>query len=164
MEKRSRRRIRDLVTHMAFQGLVENEIGCVRISIMARGSTPLQRAGYKCARPIISRSSNPACNTRPVHTNGSGASFPGLPSHFGLPSDSVRKGDTPTCPLSTRSDQSATQQEGGYSITSSARMSRGVGISRPSALAVRKLITRSNLVGSTNGNSLTFSPFRMRPT
>jgi hypothetical protein len=39
-----------------------------------------------------------------------------------------------------------------------------VGISRPSALAVRKLITRSNLVGSTNGSSPTFSPFRMRPT
>jgi len=37
MEKRSRRRIRDLVTHMAFQGLVANEIGCARISMMARG-------------------------------------------------------------------------------------------------------------------------------
>ena len=37
MEKRSRRRIRDLVTHLAFQGLVANEIGCARISMMARG-------------------------------------------------------------------------------------------------------------------------------
>jgi hypothetical protein len=33
MEKRSRRRIRDLVTHLASQGLAENEIGCARISI-----------------------------------------------------------------------------------------------------------------------------------
>src|SRR5436190_22304934 len=33
-----------------------------------------------------------------------------------------------------------------HSITSSARTSRIVGISRPSVLAVRKLITRSNLV------------------
>ena len=35
MEKRSHRRIRDLVAHPAFQGLDVNEIGCVRISIMA---------------------------------------------------------------------------------------------------------------------------------
>jgi hypothetical protein len=51
-----------------------------------------------------------------------------------------------------------------HSITSSARTSRIVGISRPSVLAVRRLITRSNLVGCTTGNSPTFSPFRMRPT
>jgi hypothetical protein len=36
MEKRSRRRTRDLVTQAASQGLSENEIGCARISIMAR--------------------------------------------------------------------------------------------------------------------------------
>ena len=35
MEKRSHRRIRDLVAHTAFQGLDANEIGCARISIMA---------------------------------------------------------------------------------------------------------------------------------
>jgi hypothetical protein len=38
MEKRSRRRIRDLVALAAFQGLSENEIGCVRISMMARSN------------------------------------------------------------------------------------------------------------------------------
>jgi hypothetical protein len=38
MEKRSRRRIRDLVTQAAFQGLSENESGCARISIMARST------------------------------------------------------------------------------------------------------------------------------
>jgi hypothetical protein len=38
MEKRSRRRTRDLVTHMASQGLSQNEIGCARISMMARSS------------------------------------------------------------------------------------------------------------------------------
>ena len=36
MEKRSRRRTRDLVTQAASQGLSENEIGCARISMMAR--------------------------------------------------------------------------------------------------------------------------------
>ncbi len=36
MEKRSRRRTRDPVTLLAAQGLSENEIGCARISMMAR--------------------------------------------------------------------------------------------------------------------------------
>jgi hypothetical protein len=35
MDKRSRRRIRDLVALAAFQGLSQNEIGCARISMMA---------------------------------------------------------------------------------------------------------------------------------
>jgi hypothetical protein len=44
MEKRSHRRIRDLVAHTAFQGLDVNEIGCVRISMMA-GSNRLRLKG-----------------------------------------------------------------------------------------------------------------------
>jgi hypothetical protein len=40
MEKRSRRRIRDLVAPAAFQGLSQNEIGCARISMMARSTNP----------------------------------------------------------------------------------------------------------------------------
>jgi hypothetical protein len=44
MEKRSRRRTRDLVTQAASQGLSENEIGCARISMMAR-STNAPRKG-----------------------------------------------------------------------------------------------------------------------
>jgi hypothetical protein len=52
MGKRSRRRVRDLVTQTAFEGLSENEIGCARISMMA-GSNPLhQRAEYRRARPV----------------------------------------------------------------------------------------------------------------
>jgi hypothetical protein len=43
MEKRSRRRTRDLVTQSASQGLSENEIGCARISMMARSiNAPLK--------------------------------------------------------------------------------------------------------------------------
>jgi hypothetical protein len=38
MEKRSRRRIRDLVTQLASQGLSENENGRVRISMMAKSN------------------------------------------------------------------------------------------------------------------------------
>src|SRR5260221_4670734 len=38
MEKRSRRRTRDLVPQAASQGLSQNEIGCARISMMARST------------------------------------------------------------------------------------------------------------------------------
>jgi two-component sensor histidine kinase len=38
MEKRSRRRIRDLVAHPASQGLVANENRCARICMMARSA------------------------------------------------------------------------------------------------------------------------------
>ncbi len=38
MEKRSRRRIRDLVALAASHGLSQNEIGCARISMMARST------------------------------------------------------------------------------------------------------------------------------
>ena len=38
MEKRSRRRTRDLVTQAASQGLSQNKIACARISMMARST------------------------------------------------------------------------------------------------------------------------------
>jgi hypothetical protein len=50
-----------------------------------------------------------------------------------------------------------------YSITSSARASSVGGTSRPSALAVLRLMTSSNLVGCATGRSPGFSPLRMRP-
>jgi hypothetical protein len=53
MEKRSRRRARDLVTQAASQGLSENEIGCARISMMARSSTA------PCKGRIQMRKTNP---------------------------------------------------------------------------------------------------------
>src|ERR1700724_1815949 len=92
-EKRARRRTRDLVTQAASQGLSQNEIGCARISMMARSTNapckgriqmrktnPLHfftfglqlTAGlYRCARPPPSIFSHSACNARPVHTVGS---------------------------------------------------------------------------------------------
>src|SRR6516165_1569136 len=50
-----------------------------------------------------------------------------------------------------------------YSITSSTRARSVGGISRPSAFAVLRLITNSNLVGSITGRSPGFSPLRIRP-
>jgi hypothetical protein len=49
-----------------------------------------------------------------------------------------------------------------YSITSSARPSRVAGTSMPSALAVLRLITSSNLTGTWTGSSLGSAPLRMR--
>ena len=53
MEKRSRRRTRDLVTHAASQGLSENEIGYARISMMARSTNA------PCKGRIQMRKTNP---------------------------------------------------------------------------------------------------------
>ena len=51
--ERSRRRVRDLVTQLAFEGRSENEIERARISMMARSDLLHTRAGYRCARPTI---------------------------------------------------------------------------------------------------------------
>ena len=53
MEKRSRRRTRDLVALAASQGLSENEIGCARISMMARSTNA------PCKGRIQMRKTNP---------------------------------------------------------------------------------------------------------
>src|SRR5262245_19126854 len=50
-----------------------------------------------------------------------------------------------------------------HSITSSASASSVGGMSKPSALAVTRLTTSSNLVGSATGMSAGFSPLRMQP-
>jgi hypothetical protein len=51
-----------------------------------------------------------------------------------------------------------------YSITSSARASSVGGTSRPSALAVLRLITSSNFVGACTGKSAGFAPRKTRST
>src|SRR5262245_39768364 len=51
-----------------------------------------------------------------------------------------------------------------HSMTWSARASTDCGIVRPSALAVLRLITNSNLVGRSTGRSAGFIPFRILST
>src|SRR5882757_6306196 len=51
-----------------------------------------------------------------------------------------------------------------HSITSSARCSSDVGTSTPSAVAVFKLITNSNLVGCSTGRSAGFAPLKILST
>src|ERR1700746_1505052 len=74
MEKRSRRRIRDLVTHPASQGLSENEIGCARISMMARSANAPFTGRIQKRKTNHLHPSHSACNTRPI-----GHSRPGWP-------------------------------------------------------------------------------------
>jgi hypothetical protein len=56
------------------------------------------------------------------------------------------------------------QQKSLYSMTSSARASTVAGSSRPSSLAVFRLITSSYFTGACTGKSAGFSPLRMRST
>src|SRR5262249_5704957 len=64
--------------------------------------------------------------------------------------------------LSRRAAEQRDEVAALHSITSSARASTDAGISRPSALAVLRLITRSYLVGACTGRSAGLSPLRMR--
>ena len=70
MEKRSRRRTRDLVTQPASQGLSENEIGCARISMMAKSMNALFTGRIQKRKTNPLHRSHLACNARPVHTDG----------------------------------------------------------------------------------------------
>ena len=55
------------------------------------------------------------------------------------------------------------QQEGVYSITSSARASNAGGIATPRAFAAFILMTNSNLTDCTTGRSIGFAPLRICP-
>jgi hypothetical protein len=66
-------------------------------------------------------------------------------------------------PVSAISGCEQSQQRASYSITSSARASTVVGTSRPSALAVLRLMTSSTFVTCCTGKSAGFSPLRTRP-
>ena len=65
---------------------------------------------------------------------------------------------------SNQATRSATDAHyGSMPITSSARASRAGGTSRPSVLAVLRLITSSNFVGCSTGRFSVFSPLRILP-
>src|SRR5262249_51841232 len=67
-------------------------------------------------------------------------------------------------PLRAISGREQSQPANRYSITSSARASTVAGSSKPSVLAVFRLITSSYLEGACTGRSAGFSPLRMRST
>src|SRR6516165_4846871 len=69
--------------------------------------------------------------------------------------------ERPRCRAAEKRDEVATAA---HSITSSAVASSDGGTVSPSALAVLRLITSSNLVGACTGRSAGFSPLSMRST
>src|SRR5262249_42937102 len=67
-------------------------------------------------------------------------------------------------PRGCRTAEQCHERAAPHSITSSARASTLGGISRPSILAVFRLMTSPYLVGACTGRSAAFSPLRMRST
>jgi hypothetical protein len=63
-----------------------------------------------------------------------------------------------------RTDSRTATNKQRHSITSSALTRSVLGTLRPSAFAVLRLMTNSNLVGSTTGRSDGLAPLRIRPT
>jgi len=72
----------------------------------------------------------------------------------------ARVGNVPRGDLSRCSN--VREQGCSYSITSSARCCMNPGTSRPSALAVFRLMTSWNLIAAWTGSSLGFTPLRIR--
>jgi hypothetical protein len=70
-----------------------------------------------------------------------------------------RRQDTSACPFRAK-----TGSDKPYSITSSARVRRDAGISRPSDFAVLRLMASRNLVGCSIGRSAGLAPLRIRST
>ena len=68
------------------------------------------------------------------------------------------------CRTSANNGCEQLQQGSPHSITSSASASTLGGISRPSALAVLRLITSSNLVGYSTGSSAGLAPLKILST
>src|SRR5215471_9701046 len=95
---------------------------------------------------------------------GSKADIAALPINVRFTPNSGHRNSIVRCLLCAKSRHYASQQNSGYSITSSARSSNDGGMVIPRDLAVLRLITKSNLVGSCTGKSDGLSPLRIRPT
>src|SRR5262249_55416932 len=71
---------------------------------------------------------------------------------------------SPLCKEESCCTNLRTQRAASYSIASSARASCDIGTTRPSALAALRLMTSSNLVGSSTGRSAGLAPFKILST
>jgi len=107
MEKRSRRRTRDLLTQPASQGLSQNEIGCVRISMMAKSMNALFTGRIQKRKTNPLHHSHLACNTRPVHTVGSKVDIGLALVDVRFTSESGHSEARVRCPLCAKSAEAA---------------------------------------------------------
>jgi hypothetical protein len=78
-----------------------------------------------------------------------------------IPTELMRRNELPLC---ARTGCEQSQQRGSYSITASARAMSIGGTSRPSALALRRLMINSKCVGCSTGRSEGLLPLRILST
>src|SRR5262249_23595835 len=106
---------------------------------------------------------DPAELTKPLHESGDPLALGRSRARTQEP-DSVRRllrahRERPRC---CRAAEQSDEGAPSHSITSSARASSVGDTSIPSAFAVARLMTKSNLVGCTTGKSAGLAPLRMR--
>src|SRR5262249_598499 len=113
------------------------------------------------AEPLREPLSHQACGDVTCAAGGKADNDAHRPRRIGLRPSKARKDRE--CGSTCRQTQ---KLSGGkfHSITSSARASSVGGTSRPSALAVLRLMINSTLVACWTGRSAGFSPLRTRPT
>ena len=121
--------------------------------------------GYQKQYHILGREACRSARTARPHVRfGSKSDIGACPRHVCFTPKSGHCGAASRCPLCAKSRLMQCSKKDRYSITWSARTSRVSGIFNPSAFAVLRLITSSNLVGRSMGSSLGFVPERMRAT
>jgi len=157
MENWSPQRIRELSPDIALRGMVANEIGCARISMMARSMSSKERPD------TLVQDHTPAL---PFSLATHGGSI-----HIGATSDIDRHRRGMGRSSMTRRRLSGSpivalreQQDVVHSITSSAATSSVCGIVSPSSFAVLRLMINSNLVGCSTGRSLGLAPRKILST
>src|SRR4029078_12190015 len=141
--------------------------------LRAYGERQCSRNAANCSKEIALPHGHPQDSGRDIVPTQTGmladvahgsliTSFLAYPRRFRFTPVSDRRADAPGTSGSANSRHPAPQQKEAYSMTSSAIDSRlGVTV-RPSALAVLRLITSSNLSGACTGRSPGFSPLMMR--
>ncbi len=97
-----------------------------------------------------------------IYRSGSNPVLWVFPLHVRSGAASGNLSGTARCRRCANSGLMHCSKEHPHSITSSARCWRSKGASRPSALAVFRLIVSTYLVGACTGKSAGFSPLRMR--
>ena len=110
---------------------------------------------YTCCLRTRGKAGTPRllqCGIHPAQvSNGSNSALGRCRINVRNPPESVRRANIDGRPRSAIFGLVRRNIRRVYSITSSARASNGSGISRPSALAVLRLMTSSNLVGCSTG-------------
>ena len=142
---------------------VANSAACLLISASLG---VVQRASIRTFRPMVQPKSASACRNAPKRARNSASSVKSTPirrMRSGCCARATREGSREKRPR-RRAAKSCDELPPVHSITSSAVANSVSGTARPSALAVLRLITNSNLVGCSTGRSAGLAPLRIRST